>query len=86
MLKKLYDEDDIRIAVTIESFYNSPLQGPFGDFGKYVETYDDLISLMEKIHKAYIEEYDTLGFAEQGYVQEFAYRYLEKGRYRDIEV
>ena len=79
MLKKLYDTDDIRIAVIIESFYHNPLQG---DFDKYVETYDDLIDLMEKIHKAYIEEYDTLGFAEQGYIQEFAYRYLEEGRYR----
>ena len=83
MLKKLYDEDDIRIAVTIEAFYHNPIQG---DFDKYVETYDDLIELMEKIHKAYLEEYDTLGFAEQGYIQEFAYRYLEEGRYKDIEV
>lgn len=80
MLKKLYDEDDIRIAVTIEGFYQG-VEG-HGDFDKYVETYDDLIELMEKIHKAYIEEYDKLGFAEQGYIQEFAYRYLEEGRYR----
>ena len=83
-MKKLYDEDDIRIAVTIESFYEERLG--HGDFDKYVDTYDDLIDLMVKIHKSYRREYDTLGFAEKGYIQEYAYRYLEEGRYKDIEV
>lgn len=80
MLKKLYDEDDIRIAVTIEAFYQS---GDDEELNKVINTYDDLIRLMEDIHKAYIEEYDGLGFAMQGYIQEFAYDYLDCKRYKD---
>ena len=79
--KKLYDEDDMRLAIEIEHFYQThyDILKEHEDF----YSYDDMIALCEEIKKAYLENYDYLPFTQQGYIVEYADRYLYY-KYKEI--
>lgn len=72
--RKQYDEDDMRLAIICETFYMTYTDRLFHnpDF----ETYDDMIALCEEIKKQYLEDYDSLPQAQQGYIVEYADSYL----------
>ena len=81
--KKLYDEDDMRLAIEIEHFY----QLHWDSLKKHEDfySYDDMIRLCEEIKQAYLENYDNLSFAQQGYIVEYAQEYLWDKYWRFIK-